>query len=290
VVANAEWQPTTWCARGIHNDHALRVYPCSTAVQPGHHIGCGSSPSSQRCSTSVSLKYQCLTQVPTSHSSSSVSLKYQRLTQVSHSSTSVSLNYQRLTQVASHSITSVSLKYQRPTQVPASHSSSVSLKYQRLTQVFPVAVIHDMPRQQSRSSLTAVLRTRPLRKPSPVLGTPHSALLPTPKGLYPLFSPLRGILYACIRSGTPLPRRESSGTSLSRTVFVKAQTGPNSWKCDPYVVLDGSTSGLHGGHTLALTRSVLSRAPVTGVQNVDPLAKLWPLAGAPGNSACECHR
>jgi hypothetical protein len=41
------------------------------------------------------------------------------------------------------------------------------------------------------------------------------------------------------------------------TVFVKAQIGPNFWKCDPHAVLYDSTSGLHVGHILALTKSVV---------------------------------
>jgi hypothetical protein len=40
-------------------------------------------------------------------------------------------------------------------------------------------------------------------------------------------------------------------------VFVKAQIGPNFGKCDPHGVLYDGTSGLHGGHILALAKSVL---------------------------------
>jgi hypothetical protein len=41
------------------------------------------------------------------------------------------------------------------------------------------------------------------------------------------------------------------------SVFAKAQTGPNFWKCDPHLVRYGSTLGLHGGRILALTKTLL---------------------------------
>jgi hypothetical protein len=47
------------------------------------------------------------------------------------------------------------------------------------------------------------------------------------------------------------------------TVFVKAQIVLNFGECDPHVVLYDSTSGLLGGHILALTKPVaISPNPV----------------------------
>jgi hypothetical protein len=49
--------------------------------------------------------------------------------------------------------------------------------------------------------------------------------------------------------------------TICTIVFVKAQIGPNFGKCDPHMVLYDSTLGLHGGHILSFTKSVVCTQP-----------------------------
>jgi hypothetical protein len=70
----------------------------------------------------------------------------------------------------------------------------------------------------------------------------HRATVKVPKWVQPCSDAPSGALRACLCGKT--------------SVFAKAQIGPNSEKCDPSVVLCDSTSRVHGGHILALTKTV----------------------------------